>query len=64
MITVHIQERVQGVEPVNVLQALEIVLDKTKFFGTISLTYEAGQLKFIKAQQTFTVDSLVDYLSK
>lgn len=64
MITVHIKERVPGVEPVNVLQALEIVLDKTKFFGTISLTYEAGQLKFIKAQQTFTVDSLVDYLSK
>lgn len=64
MIEIRIEERVAQINHSNVLQALDLFLDKTKFFGTILLTYEAGQIKYIKPTQNFTVDSLIEHLSK
>lgn len=65
MIQIEIQRTTTGtITPENVLYFLDAQLAKENFYGTISLTYERGQLKGIKAQQNFTVDSLVDHLSK
>lgn len=65
MIEIHVRNRLAGdINESNVLLALDATLDRTKFYGTILLTYEDGQLKAVKAQQNFTTQSLIDYLSK
>ena len=65
MIQIHVQNRVgPAIEPDNLLYYLDAQLAKEKFYGTILLTYESGTLKGIKAQQNFTVDALIDHLSK
>lgn len=65
MIQVRIQTKEKpAITPDNVLYFLDAQLAKEEFYGTILLTYECGQLKAVKAQQNFTVDSLVDHLSK
>jgi len=48
----------------NLLSELHNYLDRTKFFGTINLKYEAGVLKYVKCEETFTVDSLIQHLSQ
>lgn len=52
-----------GVTPDNVLLALDNYLKKVKYYGTITLKYEVGELRNIRAEQSFTVDSLIDHLS-
>ena len=65
MIEVHLQGiKLPKLDHENVIQALQIILDKEKFCGNILLSYELGQLKYVKATQTFTPDALVDYLSR
>lgn len=63
-----IELRVQGVlmkrlDHANLLEALQIFLDKQKFYGKIELSYEAGVLKNIKSTQTFTPDLLIEHLT-
>lgn len=50
-------------DPRNVLNILHERLDKQKFFGSIVLKYEAGALKYIKCEENFTVDGLVEHLN-
>ena len=47
-----------------ILQHLNSRLDKEKFNGKIYLTYKAGQLEYVKIEQSFNIDSLVDTLNR
>lgn len=58
----HIQTPIDNSEASILFNRLNNLLDKTKFFGRIELTYEAGILKHIKATQNFTPSSLANYL--
>lgn len=65
MIEVRFHNRVaERMDASNVLSYLNNVLAKEKFFGKILLTYEAGEIQHVQATQNFTVDSLIDHLSK
>jgi len=46
-----------------ILNDLNNFLDKTKFYGKLILTYEAGKVSNIKYEQSFSVDELVKSLS-
>ena len=68
MIELRINNRMGSVpqpkiESSNLLLALDNLLDKTKFFGKIELTYESGALKFVKASQSFTPETLAKFLT-
>lgn len=53
----------QSTSEATLLSDLNAYLEKTKFFGTITLKYEQGDLRHIRAEQTFTVDSLISHLN-
>jgi len=55
--------RTTKVDTSNLLPSLNNLLDKMKFYGTITLKYEQGELKTVRAEQTFTRNSLIDYLN-
>jgi hypothetical protein len=67
MIEIKVHPVVKTVAPKetsNLLLALNNLLDKTRFFGTIELTYDNGRLVYVKTQQKFTVDGLAKYLTE
>jgi hypothetical protein len=63
--TGYIQTKSNEDKPVdidNLLIKLNNLLDKTKFFGTIELSYQNGELILVRSTQSFKPDSLLEFL--